>query len=65
MYIDSHCHLSFPELHDQADALVQRMQDAQVHAAICICTELEEFERVHALALYSRPAAFCDCRRAS
>jgi TatD DNase family protein len=51
MYIDSHCHLSFPELHDQADALVQRMQDAQVHAAICICTELEEFERVHALAL--------------
>jgi TatD DNase family protein len=51
MFIDSHCHLSFPELHDQADVLVQRMQAAQVSAAVCICTELEEFERVHALAL--------------
>jgi TatD DNase family protein len=51
MYFDSHCHLSFPELENQIDAIRARMLQAQVHAAICICTELEEFERVHALAM--------------
>jgi TatD DNase family protein len=51
MYIDSHCHLSFPELHAQVDTLISRMAEAKVRAAVCICTELEEFDRVHALAL--------------
>ncbi|MDO4704833.1 TatD family deoxyribonuclease [Comamonadaceae bacterium OH3737_COT-264] len=51
MYVDSHCHLSFAELHDQVPRIRQAMQQAQVDAALCICTTLEEFERVHALAL--------------
>jgi TatD DNase family protein len=50
MYVDSHCHLSFPELHSQIDGILQRMQAAQVSRAMCICTEMDEFERVHALA---------------
>jgi TatD DNase family protein len=51
MYVDSHCHLSFPELHDRVPELRREMAAAGVDRALCICTTLEEFERVHALAL--------------
>lgn len=50
MYIDSHCHLSFPELAARVPELRAAMAQAQVDAAICICTTLEEFPQVHALA---------------
>ena len=50
MYVDSHCHLSFPELHSRIDAIRADMADAQVDAALCICTTLEEFDCVHGLA---------------
>lgn len=51
MFVDSHCHLSFDELHDQLDAILEKMRSAQVDRALCICTRLEEFDRVHALAV--------------
>lgn len=50
MFIDSHCHLSFPELREQLPAIRTAMAQAQVDRALCICTTLEEFEDVHALA---------------
>lgn len=50
MYVDSHCHLSFPELHERVDEIRQAMAAAQVDRALCICTTLEEFPRVHGLA---------------
>ena len=50
MFTDSHCHLSFPELKAQLPQIRQAMQEAQVGRALCICTTLEEFEEVHALA---------------
>lgn len=50
MYVDSHCHLSFPELHDRLPELRHAMAEAAVERALCICTTLEEFPRVHALA---------------
>jgi TatD DNase family protein len=50
MYVDSHCHLSFPELHDHIGEIQRAMAAAQVERALCICTTLEEFERVHGLA---------------
>ncbi len=50
MFIDSHCHLSFPELREQLPAIRTAMAEAQVDRALCICTTLEEFEDVHALA---------------
>lgn len=50
MFVDSHCHLAFPELSGQLDGILGQMAAAQVEAALCICTTLEEFERVHALA---------------
>jgi TatD DNase family protein len=51
MYIDSHCHLSFPELLGRIDDIRRDMAAAQVDRALCICTTLEEFAQVHALAL--------------
>jgi TatD DNase family protein len=50
MYVDSHCHLSFPELSQRIDAIRAEMAAALVDRALCICTTLEEFEQVHALA---------------
>lgn len=51
MFTDSHCHLSFPELRAQLPAILNAMQEAQVDRALCICTTLEEFDDVHALAM--------------
>jgi TatD DNase family protein len=50
MFVDSHCHLSFPELVAQLPTIRQAMTAAQVDRALCICTTLEEFADVHALA---------------
>lgn len=50
MFTDSHCHLSFPALKAQLPQIRQAMSDADVNRALCICTTLEEFEEVHALA---------------
>lgn len=51
MFVDSHCHLSFPELNARLGEIRAQMQAAQVDRALCICTTLEEFDGVHALAL--------------
>ena len=51
MFFDSHCHLSFPELVAKSDEIFAAMRAAQVSKALCICTTIEEFESVHALAL--------------
>lgn len=51
MYVDSHCHLSFPELSARIDDIRSDMAAAQVDRALCICTTLEEFDEVHSLAM--------------
>ena len=51
MFVDSHCHLSFPELAARVPAIRQDMAAAGVERALCICTTLEEFSQVHGLAL--------------
>lgn len=51
MFTDSHCHLSFPELATQLPTIRQAMSEADVDRALCICTSLEEFPAVHAMAL--------------
>ena len=50
MFTDSHCHLSAPELLADLPAIRAAMVTAQVDRALCICTMLEEFDAVHALA---------------
>ena len=51
MYVDSHCHLTFAGLHERIDDVRSAMAAAQVDRALVICTTLEEFDTVHALAL--------------
>jgi len=51
MYVDSHCHLSFPALTERLTEIRAAMAAAQVDRALCICTTLEEFDAVHALAM--------------
>ncbi|GAA4422263.1 TatD family hydrolase [Acidovorax lacteus] len=51
MFTDSHCHLNFEELRSQLPAIRVAMAEARVDRALCICTTMEEFPEVHALAL--------------
>ena len=50
MFTDSHCHLTFPEFAGQMQQIREAMAAAQVDRALCICTTLEEFAEVQALA---------------
>jgi len=50
VFVDSHCHLSSPELIDRVPEIRAAMAQAKVDRALCICTTLDEFPRVHALA---------------
>ncbi|MDM0023647.1 TatD family hydrolase [Variovorax saccharolyticus] len=50
MFTDSHCHLTFPEFADRMPEIRAAMAAAQVDRALCICTTLEEFPEVQALA---------------
>ena len=50
MFVDSHCHLSFPELAQDLPGVLQRMRDNDVVAALNVCTTLTEFPAVLAVA---------------
>ena len=50
MYVDSHCHLSSHDFAGRMAEIRSAMRAADVSAALTICTTLEEFEQVHALA---------------
>jgi TatD DNase family protein len=50
VFVDSHCHLSYPELSGDLEGVVARMRGAGVDAALTVCTTLEEFPVVHAIA---------------
>jgi TatD DNase family protein len=52
MFVDSHCHLSFPELHGRVDQIRSDMAAAGVDRALVICTTVEEFDVVHGLAAH-------------
>ena len=50
MFVDSHCHLAFPELSDDLPGVLARMRSAGVEAALSVCTTLPEFPAVLASA---------------
>ena len=50
MFVDSHCHLDFPELAEREDDIVKAMQANDVRHALCISVTLENFPRVLAVA---------------
>ena len=51
MFVDSHCHLTFPDLVPRIEEIRADMAREHVDRALCICTTLEEFDEVHALAV--------------
>ena len=51
MFTDSHCHLDFPELSANLPSILEAMEQTQVSRALCISVTLEDFDRVHRLAL--------------
>ena len=50
MFIDSHCHLDFPDLTNQLADCLAAMKANQVGKALCIGVNLEDFPKVLALA---------------
>ncbi len=50
MYVDSHCHLDFPELSDRLPEVLANMAAAEVEHALCVSVTLEDWPRVAALA---------------
>ncbi len=50
MFVDSHCHLDFPELIERKDEILALMAQNTVDQALCVSVKLETFPRVLALA---------------
>jgi TatD DNase family protein len=50
MFVDSHCHLDFPELSDNLPAVLDAMATNQVTHALCISVNLPDLARVHRIA---------------
>jgi TatD DNase family protein len=50
MFVDSHCHLDFPDLAAREDAVLAEMAAKRVGHALCVAVKLEDFPRVLALA---------------
>ena len=50
MFIDSHCHINFPDLADKLDDLLSNMLINNVTGALCVSVDLEKFPQILALA---------------
>nr|WP_198980849.1 TatD family hydrolase [Herbaspirillum sp. ASV7] len=50
MYIDSHCHINFPDLAARLPEIFGKMADNQVSHALCVSVDLPDFPQVLALA---------------
>ncbi len=50
MYIDSHCHINFPELAERMPAVLAKMTENHVTHALCVSVDLPDFPQVLALA---------------
>jgi TatD DNase family protein len=49
-FIDSHCHINFPELAANMDGVLAQMRENQVEGALCVSVNLADFPQVLALA---------------
>src|ERR1700758_1596600 len=50
MLVDSHCHLDFPDFAVERDGVVARARAAGVETMLTICTRLDQFDEVRAIA---------------
>ena len=49
-FVDSHCHLDFPDFEGELDEVVTRAVDGGIGHMLTICTRLSRFEQVHNVA---------------
>lgn len=50
MLVDSHCHLTFPELHSRLDQVFASMEANSVGIALCVAVDFDDFDRVRTIA---------------
>lgn len=50
MFVDSHCHLDFPDLVGNLDPILNRMAENRVESALCVSVTLDDFPNVLRLA---------------
>ena len=50
MFIDSHCHINFPELAEKLDGVLANMRQNEVTHALCVAVNLENFPQILHLA---------------
>lgn len=50
MYVDSHCHINFPELAERMPDILAKMEENGVTHALCVSVDLPDFPQVLALA---------------
>ncbi len=50
MFIDSHCHINFPELAEKLDEVLANMRQNEVTHALCVSVNLENFPQIQLLA---------------
>jgi TatD DNase family protein len=58
MLVDSHCHLDFPDFAPEREAVIARAFAAGIGTMLTICTRLDQFESVRAIA-ESDPRLWC------
>jgi TatD DNase family protein len=58
MLVDSHCHLDFPDFAPERDAVIARAFTAGIGTMLTICTRLDQFAGVEAIAK-SDPRIWC------
>ncbi|HTW50499.1 MAG TPA: TatD family hydrolase [Stellaceae bacterium] len=58
MLVDSHCHLDFPDFAPEREAVINRAFAAGIGTMLTICTRLDQFDEVRALA-EAEPRIWC------
>ncbi len=46
MYIDSHCHINFPELHKKINNVLDNMKENKISHALCVSVTLDKVEEI-------------------
>jgi TatD DNase family protein len=50
MYIDSHCHINFPELNEKIDQVLDNMKNHNISHALCVSVTLDKIDEILSLA---------------
>ena len=46
MYIDSHCHINFPELNEKIDEILVNMENNKISHALCVSVTLDKINEI-------------------